>query len=144
MAEKGEEPERITTSNPSTKLSREERKKLREKKRADAGFPTKMNKYLYFVLLFTGIVTFFDGWSTMAITLAMGGFGGTLPWPHISLLPYSICSSWFTFCYHADFTFDNAILCDLDRLSVAGLIQLIDPLNLQKIIHSLPITLDTY
>ncbi len=40
------------------------------------GVPTKMNKYLWFVLIFAGIVNFFDGWCSIAITLAMGGFGG--------------------------------------------------------------------
>ncbi|NVM03690.1 MAG: MFS transporter, partial [Candidatus Helarchaeota archaeon] len=40
------------------------------------GVPTKMNKYLWFVLIFAGIVNFFDGWCSIAITLAMSGIGG--------------------------------------------------------------------
>ena len=59
----------------SKTLEREERRRLREKKRAEEGFPTKMNKYLWFVLLFANIVSFFDGWGTIAIMLAMSGFG---------------------------------------------------------------------
>ncbi|MFX0135579.1 MAG: hypothetical protein ACFFDN_18180, partial [Candidatus Hodarchaeota archaeon] len=57
------------------KLSKEERRKIREKKKSEVGFPTKMNKYLWFVLLFANIVSFFDGWGTIAIMLAMSGFG---------------------------------------------------------------------
>ncbi|MFX1449820.1 MAG: MFS transporter [Promethearchaeota archaeon] len=59
----------------SKTLSREERRKIREKKKAEEGFPTKMNKYLWFVLFFANIVSFFDGWGTIAIMLAMSGFG---------------------------------------------------------------------
>ena len=57
------------------KLSKEERRKIREKKRAESGMPTKMNRYLWFVLFFSNIVSFFDGWATVAIMLAMSGFG---------------------------------------------------------------------
>ncbi len=60
---------------PSKKLSKEARKKLREKKRAQTGPSTKMTLYLWFVLIFAGVVTFFDGWCTLAITLAMGDVG---------------------------------------------------------------------
>ncbi|MFX0137466.1 MAG: MFS transporter, partial [Candidatus Hodarchaeota archaeon] len=58
-------------------LSKEERRKIREKKRVEEGFPTKMNKYLWFVLIFANIVSFFDGWGTIAIMLALSGFGQT-------------------------------------------------------------------
>lgn len=58
------------------KLPKEQRKKIREKRRTEAGLPTKMNLYLWFVLFFASVVTFFDGWCTLAITLAMGSFAG--------------------------------------------------------------------
>ncbi|MFX0137873.1 MAG: MFS transporter, partial [Candidatus Hodarchaeota archaeon] len=70
-----EEEKTIITKNTSKNLSREERKKLREKRRAETSPATKMTLYLWFVLIFAGIVTFFDGWCTLAITLAMGDVG---------------------------------------------------------------------
>ncbi len=69
---------KITDSVEFKKPSKEERKKIREKRKAETGMPTKMNLYLWFVLIFAGIVTFFDGWCTLAITLAMGSFVGEL------------------------------------------------------------------
>ncbi|MFX1449822.1 MAG: MFS transporter [Promethearchaeota archaeon] len=62
----------------SEKLSREERRKIREKRKAEAGFPTKMTRYLWFLLFFSNIVSFFDGWGTTAIMLAMSGWGSPL------------------------------------------------------------------
>ncbi|MFX0133392.1 MAG: MFS transporter, partial [Candidatus Hodarchaeota archaeon] len=74
MMKKSQEKEKITNVESFKKLSKEERRKIREKKRKETGFPTKMNMYLWFVLFFAGIVNFFDGWCTITITLAMGGF----------------------------------------------------------------------
>ncbi|NVM05077.1 MAG: MFS transporter [Candidatus Helarchaeota archaeon] len=71
---KEEEKTRIT-KDTSKDLSREARKKLREKRRAETSPATKMTLYLWFVLFFAGVVTFFDGWCTLAITLAMGNVG---------------------------------------------------------------------
>ncbi len=76
MSTEPKETEKINNPETSKKLSKEERRRIREKRREETSLPTKMNKYLWFVLFFAGIVTFFDGWSTLAITLAMGGFGG--------------------------------------------------------------------
>ncbi|NVM05071.1 MAG: MFS transporter, partial [Candidatus Helarchaeota archaeon] len=73
---KEEEKAKITNLEAFKKLPKEERKKIREKRRIEAGLPSKMNFYLWFVLFFAGIVTFFDGWCTLAITLAMGSFAG--------------------------------------------------------------------
>ncbi|MFX1451011.1 MAG: MFS transporter [Promethearchaeota archaeon] len=38
---------------------------------------SQMNKYLWFVLIFAGIVTFFDGWCSVAISLALGSYRET-------------------------------------------------------------------
>ncbi len=54
-----------------------ERKKRREERRARSGFPIKMTGYLWFVLIFANIVSFFDGWGSIAIMLAMAGWGQT-------------------------------------------------------------------
>ncbi|MFX1451603.1 MAG: MFS transporter [Promethearchaeota archaeon] len=59
-------------------MPKEERRKVREQKRAEMGVPTKMNKYLWFVLIFAGIVNFFDGWCSIAITLAMSSISGAI------------------------------------------------------------------
>ncbi len=59
------------------KLSKEERRKIREKRKAETSIPSKMTRYLWFVLIFANIVSFFDGWGTIAIMLAMSGFGET-------------------------------------------------------------------
>ncbi|MFX1449465.1 MAG: MFS transporter [Promethearchaeota archaeon] len=77
MLEKEKEKEKNMDLETFKKLTKDERKRIRESRRIDSGFPTKMNKYLYFVLIFAGIVTFFDGWCTIAITLAMSSFSGT-------------------------------------------------------------------
>ncbi|MFX1449821.1 MAG: MFS transporter [Promethearchaeota archaeon] len=61
----------------SKKLSKEERRKAREKRRDEFTIPTRMTRYLWFVLLFANIVSFFDGWGSIAIMLAMSGFGET-------------------------------------------------------------------
>ncbi|MFX0139463.1 MAG: MFS transporter [Candidatus Hodarchaeota archaeon] len=47
---------------------------MKNKKKACS---SKMNKYLWFVLIFAGIVTFFDGWCSVAISLALGSYKGT-------------------------------------------------------------------
>ncbi|MFX1449645.1 MAG: MFS transporter [Promethearchaeota archaeon] len=73
---KEEEKTKTTGLEAFKKLPKEERKKIREQRRIEAGLPTKMNIYLWFVLFFSSIVTFFDGWCTLAITLAMGSFAG--------------------------------------------------------------------
>ncbi|MFX1449419.1 MAG: MFS transporter [Promethearchaeota archaeon] len=74
MLKKGKDEEKTVSLESFRKLSKEERRKIREKRRADEGMPTKMNKYLWFLLFFAGIVTSFDGWCTATITLAMGNF----------------------------------------------------------------------
>ncbi|MFX0136473.1 MAG: MFS transporter, partial [Candidatus Hodarchaeota archaeon] len=73
---KEEEKAKITDLEAFKKLPKDERKTIREKRRAEAGLPMKMNLYLWFVLFFASVVTFFDGWCTLAITLAMGSFAG--------------------------------------------------------------------
>lgn len=73
---KEEEKTKTTSLEAFRKLPKEERRKIREQRRIEAGLPTKMNLYLWFVLFFASIVTFFDGWCTLAITLAMGSFAG--------------------------------------------------------------------
>ncbi|MFX0137440.1 MAG: MFS transporter, partial [Candidatus Hodarchaeota archaeon] len=85
MSTEPKETEKSGKPEATKKLSKEERRKIREKRREETGLPTKMNRYLYFVLFFAGIVTFFDGWSTLAITLAMGGIAGgfELSWDQI-------------------------------------------------------------
>ncbi|NVM01145.1 MAG: MFS transporter [Candidatus Helarchaeota archaeon] len=70
-----QEDVKIKKSKAVKTLTREERRKIREKKRAEEGFPTKMNRYLWFVLFFSSIVSFFDGWGTVAIMLAIAGGG---------------------------------------------------------------------
>ncbi len=70
--------EKTTNIESMKKFSKEERKKIREKRRAEQGAPTKMNRYLYFVLFFASIVNFFDNWCTLAITIAMGNFSGAI------------------------------------------------------------------
>ncbi len=72
------EKEKTKTTDLETfkKLPKDQRKKIREKRRIEAGLPTKMTIYLWFVLFFASVVTFFDGWCTLAITLAMGSFAG--------------------------------------------------------------------
>jgi MFS family permease len=66
--------------NTIKKLSKEERRKAIEKRRDKKGFlalPSKMTGYLWFVLIFANIVSFFDGWGSIAIMLAMAGWGQT-------------------------------------------------------------------
>ncbi|MFX0137467.1 MAG: MFS transporter [Candidatus Hodarchaeota archaeon] len=80
MEEKNKNPEsevdvKKVKNEISKKLTREERKKIREKRKAESGFPTKMTGYLWFLLIFSNIVSFFDGWGTTAIMLAMSGWG---------------------------------------------------------------------
>ncbi|MFX0137469.1 MAG: MFS transporter [Candidatus Hodarchaeota archaeon] len=74
MLKKGKDEEKTVNLESFKKLSKEERQKIREKKRAETTFPTKMNKYLWFLLIFAGVVTSFDGWCTATVTLAMGSF----------------------------------------------------------------------
>ncbi|NVM02204.1 MAG: MFS transporter, partial [Candidatus Helarchaeota archaeon] len=69
---------KIVKNELSEKLSRKERRKIREQRKADSGFPTKMTRYLWFLLIFSNIVSFFDGWGTTAIMLAMSGWGSPL------------------------------------------------------------------
>lgn len=92
-----EEETKISSILVSKKPLKEERRKTREKKKAQTGPPLKMNLYLYFVLFFAGIVTFFDGWCTLAITLAMGSIGGGGGGGQIDLLQQIINPDLFSY-----------------------------------------------
>ncbi len=75
MTEKDEVKEIIADPESVKKLEKEERKKSRKKRREEEEkimFPTKMTRYIWFVIIFASIVNGFDSWCTVAITLAMG------------------------------------------------------------------------
>jgi MFS family permease len=76
MLKKDEEKVEKIDTESIKKLSKEERRKVREKKREDSILPSKMSIYLWFLLIFAGVVTAFDGWCTATVTLAMGSFVG--------------------------------------------------------------------
>ncbi|MFX1452463.1 MAG: MFS transporter [Promethearchaeota archaeon] len=75
MTEKAEEQENIADLESEKKIERQKRRKARKMKQEEEEkimFPTKMTRYIWFVIFFASIVNGFDTWCSTAITLAMG------------------------------------------------------------------------
>ncbi len=75
MTEKDEVKEKLVDPESIKELEKEKRKKSRKKRREEEQkimFPTKMTRYIWFVIIFASLVNGFDSWCSVALNLAMG------------------------------------------------------------------------